>query len=257
MINTKLIEDYDPLAADPLEFGRELFLGALNRYLASGKITNENEDEYKLKKYDSKKWKSGEDLLYVFLNLAVDARVKEKDYWKAINLVNIVQALDAEPSQLTCSPKCREKPYISPVCLISPMEGPNPALSLLRAESFYQLGNFEHALRCVTYSMNMYGHELILAPQTPNYQYKPDMYTNALAHLFQVLIIFKARAFGDARLAMAHFEANIFPLYSDFMKVSPPETWNLTEKLTELLNSIKNGLQGKMVRHIGNFISIF
>jgi len=224
------------LVSDPKDFGRRTFLGALNSYLATKNL----DDQHELK-YDAKTWKNGEELIHIFLDLAIKARVEEKDYWKAICLLNIVQALDAEPSQHVCNPTCKKTP--SPnglICVPEEQLGPNPALSLL-------LGFYEHAFQCTAYSDLQYGNLLNLVRLQPS-QYQPDAYMGVLGNILQAMIAFKGLAFSFAHHRVESIEEFMLPMYIEKMNEWPPETRGLAAKLTNLLNQVKKGIQGKTVR---------
>lgn len=122
------------MESDPSEFGRNLFTGDLNRFLLNDKKIVESFDAVYYD-YDPKKWKSAESLFYTFVKLAQEERKKilGPNFETVLDYLNVAQALDIEPNPHLCG-----KNYCT--CPIQGLSGPNPTLSMLRAEAMYQLG---------------------------------------------------------------------------------------------------------------------
>ncbi|KAH7709602.1 tetratricopeptide repeat domain-containing protein [Aphelenchoides avenae] len=75
-IDTRKVANYDPLESDSPAYGREFFLGDLNRYLLNNRTPPTN---LRLKKfrYSVKTWKTAPELSETFCKLAMDARGRE------------------------------------------------------------------------------------------------------------------------------------------------------------------------------------
>uniref|UniRef100_A0A914ELN6 Uncharacterized protein n=1 Tax=Acrobeloides nanus TaxID=290746 RepID=A0A914ELN6_9BILA len=131
-IDQNSLDNYDPLESDPSNFSRELFTGELNRtFIFNEPFEEERKSNPNMRppsKYDSKTWKSCEQLLEILFERAIEER-KLRCFDGAIYLLNFIQALD----------------FDFYVHFLSPLY-PNPSLGMLQAECYLQAGKYHKGI---------------------------------------------------------------------------------------------------------------